>query len=170
MAAARPCQNASRHTPGGSRSGGGQAGRALAEINHYTVKSPKAFVVKRARGLPNRTDRAVDLGHWLERNFNTVEDRSIAAMAPATAAVRARLTALPGLAALQEATLDWHRAEAARQIATPERHAFYSQLVLAGGSRALPPDRAAAMYALYPRGAGEALSRWPPVPRSCPSR
>ncbi|PTW51480.1 glycosyltransferase family 2 protein [Rhodovulum kholense] len=143
-------------SPGRLSLWGFPAGRALAEINHYAVKTPEAFLIKRARGLPNRTARAVDLGYWVERNFNTVDDRSIAAMAPATAAMRARLAALPGLADLHAAAMAWHRAEAARQIATPEGHAFYSQLVLAGGSRALPPDRAAVLYGLYPRGTASA--------------
>ena len=50
-------------------------GRALAEMNHYAVRSAAAFLLKRARGLPNR-ERQVDHRHqssrWKAQFSNTV--------------------------------------------------------------------------------------------------
>ncbi|TCO74008.1 glycosyltransferase family 2 protein [Rhodovulum euryhalinum] len=119
---------------------GCEGARALAEINHYAVKSAESFMVKRARGLPNRASKPIDLAYWIERNFNSVEDRSIAAMGPATDAALARLRAIPGVAGLHEAAVEWHRAAFLRIIANPDEHALYTRLLLAGGSRALPGE------------------------------
>ncbi|TCP44248.1 glycosyltransferase family 2 protein [Rhodovulum marinum] len=137
---------------------GHEGARALAEINHYAVKSAESFMVKRARGLPNRAGKAIDLAYWVERNFNSVEDRSIAAMAPTTAGALARLRAVPGVAELHAAAVDWHRAAFLRIVTDPEEHALYTRLLLAGGSRALPAAVRQQAIALYHRariGAGQ---------------
>jgi len=125
--------------------------RGLAEINHYSVKSAESFMVKRFRGLPNRSDKPINLAYWVERNFNTVEDRSIAAMAPATAAVLDRLRAIPGMADLHASAVDWHRAAFAKIISVPAEHALFSRLVLAGGSRSLPADLQTRLLQWYHR-------------------
>nr|WP_153746988.1 glycosyltransferase family 2 protein [Rhodovulum strictum] len=130
---------------------GREGARGLAEINHYAVKSAESFMLKRARGLPNRGSKPIDLAYWVERNFNTVEDRSIAAMAPATAAALAQLRAIPGVAALHGAAVDWHRAAFRRIVAQPEEHALYAHLLLAGGSRVIGPDLRAQVFAGYHR-------------------
>ncbi|WP_287187653.1 glycosyltransferase family 2 protein [Rhodovulum sp.] len=130
---------------------GREGARGLAEINHYAVKSAESFMLKRARGLPNRASKPVDLAYWVERNFNTVEDRSIAAMAPATAAALARLRAIPGVPALHEAAVAWHRAAFQRVVAEPVEHALYAHLLLAGGSRSIAPDLRAHVFAGYHR-------------------
>ncbi|TCP59907.1 glycosyl transferase family 2 [Rhodovulum bhavnagarense] len=130
-------------------------GRALAEINHYSVKSAESFLVKRARGLPNRADKALDLTYWVERNFNSVQDNSIAAMASATADRLAQLRAIPGLRDLHRAAIAWHRAEIDRQLATPEGHRLYTRLLVAGESRPLPRSvqhRLIGLFRTLPRG------------------
>lgn len=65
---------------------GMQASTDLVQLNHYSLRSAESFMVKRARGLPNHTEREIGLGYWVERNFNTVEDTSIQHMIPATQA------------------------------------------------------------------------------------
>lgn len=135
------------------------AGRALAEVNHYSVKSAESFMVKRARGLPNRSSKPIDLAYWVERNFNTVEDRSISAMAPATAEMLARLRAIPGVADLHTAAVAWHRAAFLRSIADPAEHALFTHLLLAGGSRNLPADLQARVLGWYHRAQAAAADR-----------
>lgn len=56
----------------------------LVQLNHYSLRSAESFMVKRARGLPNHTNREIGLGYWVERNFNTVTDTSIQHMIAAT--------------------------------------------------------------------------------------
>ncbi len=47
---------------------GFDAGQSLVEMNHYSVRSAAGFLIKRARGLPNRSHKPVDLAYWVERN------------------------------------------------------------------------------------------------------
>ena len=49
----------------------------MAQINHYAFGSAENFLVKAARGRPNHMDRPIDLGYWVERTFNAVEDHRI---------------------------------------------------------------------------------------------
>jgi len=49
----------------------------LAQFNHYALGSIENFLVKANRGKPNHSDDPIDLGYWVDRNFNTVEDRRI---------------------------------------------------------------------------------------------
>ena len=98
--------------PGGALAYGPTGGMELACLNHYSVRSAMAFVVKSERGLPNRSQRAVDIGYWVDRNFNTVEERSILRHLPALRAALAGLMAEPGIAPLHQEGLAWHRARA----------------------------------------------------------
>ncbi|SEO59230.1 Glycosyl transferase family 2 [Salinihabitans flavidus] len=115
------------------------AGREMVECNHYAVRSAAGFLLKKARGLPNRAEKAVDLAYWVERNFNTVEDRSIAAMRPATEARLEALRAIPGLADLHETSVAWHRARFEEMVRTPEHQRLLVQILTAGGST-VPPE------------------------------
>ncbi|EAR52435.1 hypothetical protein OG2516_08157 [Oceanicola granulosus HTCC2516] len=90
-------------------------------INHYGVKSPDLFSLKRARGRGENTSGAGKYrvgSQWHRRaNRNDVEDTSILRHRPATDAALAELRALPGVAAAEAACrawLDTARLEAAR--------------------------------------------------------
>lgn len=95
----------------------------LACINHYPVKSPDLFALRRARGRGENTtghDKYRAGSEWHRRaNRNEVEDRAILRHWPATRAEMARLRALPGVAAAEAACIAW--AEAAR-APTTEAH------------------------------------------------
>lgn len=114
------------------------ARRDLVEMNHYAVRSAAGFLVKRARGLPNRAHKAVDLAYWVERNFNTAEATSIRAMAPATARVLADLMALPGLAECHATAVSWHQAKFTELVRMPDNQVLLTQILTAGSSDILP--------------------------------
>lgn len=114
--------------------------RDLVELNHYAVRSAAAFLLKGERGLANRSGKKVDLSYWVERNFNTEENRSIAAMRPATEAVLAQLHAIEGVAALHGAAVAWHQARFAQLVALPAGQELMSQILTAGSSQVPPPD------------------------------
>lgn len=113
--------------------------RELADINHYAIKSAMGFLLKRARGLPNRK-KEVGLNYWVERNFNTVEDTSIAAMRPATEAQFNKLLALPGIEALHTKAVALHQARAKKLVRDPDIHKLLTQIVTAGGSEVVPKN------------------------------
>lgn len=114
--------------------------RELVELNHYAVRSAEAFVVKRDRGLPNRTKKQIDLAYWVERNFNDVEDLSIAKMRPASLGILQGFLNLPDLETMQQKAFGWHRARFAELIALPETQTLMSQILCAGSSQ-VPPEQ-----------------------------
>ncbi len=117
---------------------GYSTGRALVEMNHYAVRSAAAFLLKRDRGLPNRSHKKIDLAYWVERNFNCVEDLSISAMQPGTQAALKTLMGLEQVADLHDAALRWHRERFTELVRDPEAHQLLTQILTAGGSTVLP--------------------------------
>ncbi|MCT8160254.1 glycosyltransferase family 2 protein [Pseudoruegeria sp. SHC-113] len=122
---------------------------ALARLNHYSLRSAESFLVKRARGLPNHTDRDIDLAYWVERNFNTEEDTRIQRMAPATRTARGELAALPGVEAAHAACVAAHRAKIATHLQTQDVIYFFSRLLLAPDTPVLPRADAESIYNLH---------------------
>lgn len=117
---------------------GCSTGRSVVEMNHYAVRSAAAFLLKRDRGLPNRSHKPVDLAYWVERNFNTVEDLSVSAMTPASQVVLKRLMQIDGLSDLRINALLWHRNRFAAMVREPEHQELMVQILTAGGSSVLP--------------------------------
>jgi hypothetical protein len=109
-----------------------------ARLNHYSLKSAAEFMVKRTRGLPNRSTKSLDLGYWAERNFNTVEDRAIEAMLPATREDLQGLMDRRELCDLHEASVQHHRAAFHAIIQDARAVQFFWHLALLTGST--PPD------------------------------
>lgn len=124
-------------------------GRDYVEMHHYSVRSAQEFVLKAARGLPHHRERPVDLAYWVERNFNTMENRSIARMAPATAQARAQLMALPGLAALHEEALAHHEAQAAALLRDERHYQLFTRAILAGDSREVSLNQTRGLYEMF---------------------
>ena len=128
---------------------GAPIARDLAQLNHYSVRSAADFLIKQERGLPNHQSKRVDLTYWVERNFNTVEDRSIEAMGAGTAEVLAEFMTIDGVAEAQAACRDWRRARFDALMRTPEGLKLYGRLLLAGSSEALPQDAALGLIKAY---------------------
>ncbi len=116
-------------------------GHALVEMNHYAIRSAAAFLIKRARGLPNRTGKKVDLSYWVERNFNTEENTSIHAMSDATQKAMDKLRAISGVAELQDQAVQWHREAFEKLVQDPGEHQLLVRILTAGDSEILPYDK-----------------------------
>ena len=114
--------------------------RTLAEMHHYSLRSVEAYVVKSDRGLPNRSQKQLDLYYWVERNFNTEENIAARPHLPALKAEMAALMALPGVAELHLAACDWHRARLRELIGQPEAYRLWCACQHAGGSQPLPKE------------------------------
>jgi len=133
----------------GSVTMGDMAGDALVCLNHYSVKSAEAFLVKSRRGLPNRAAKAVDIGYWVDRNFNTVQDRSIQRHLPDLAGALAELRADPVLDRLHRAGLEWHRARAREVMAGIEGLQLFAR-ILGAERHDIDPDLARDIVARWP--------------------
>lgn len=105
------------------------AGFEGAQVNHYALRSAQSFLVKRDRGLPNSKVTDLDLSYWAERNFNTVEDVSIARRLPAMKEKLAELMADPVLADLHRQAVAAHSAKIADLMDQPETLKLFLQLI-----------------------------------------
>ena len=123
----------------------------LVQLNHYSVRSAEDFVAKSARGLPNHTDKPIDLTYWVERNFNAVPDATISPMAAATARELAHLRSLPGVAEAEAASRDWHRTRFDAALRDPEKVKLFGRLLLADGSTAPDDQTAMTLVRLFQR-------------------
>lgn len=115
---------------------------AMVQLNHYSLRSAESFMVKRARGLPNRTDREIGLGYWIERNFNTVEDDSILQMLPATKAKLQELMEIKLVSNLHKDAFLTHQSRFQKMVEDQENIELFWHLTLCGDSK--PPA-----YELY---------------------
>ena len=118
---------------------------AHVQLSHYSLRSAEDFLVKRRRGLPNRSDKALDASYWAERNFNTVEDRSAERHRAAREAEAARLRAIPGVAEAHAACVAAHRARIAELLKDPAEARLFTRLALLTSSVPPDPDTARAL-------------------------
>ena len=121
---------------------GPDAGNALGQINHYALKSRESFLVKSARGLPNHGHVPVDLAYWARRNFNDVNDASLA---DKTVTADPRLQDRE-LAGLHQKAVDWHRARIKALLATPAGVELFSALAITGDTVVPPPAETRMLY------------------------
>lgn len=121
----------------------------LAQLNHYALGSMQGFVVKSDRGRANRDHSVADLGYWVERNFCTVEDRSILALD--SSALRADLAADRVLGPLHQAAVAWRHARFRALMTEEPWRAFFGRLLMAGPTRVLSPQEARLVWS---HGAG----------------
>ncbi|MBJ3762230.1 glycosyltransferase family 2 protein [Maribius pontilimi] len=128
---------------------GGPLANACVQLNHYSVRSAEDFVAKARRGLPNHTEKPVDLTYWVERNFNTVPDDTILRHEPRTDAELAGLYALPGIIEAEAGARDWHARAFRMALADPSWVKIYGRLLLAASSQPPPPDVARKLVALF---------------------
>ncbi len=125
--------------------------RALAEMHHYSLRSAESFIVKAERGLPNRSEKAVDLTYWVERNFNNQPNPAALALQDRLGAEMAGLMRLPGIAALHQASVAQHRAAFQRLVQQSGPYKLYCACLHAAGSAALPPPLETALLQAFQR-------------------
>ncbi|SDW82574.1 glycosyltransferase family 2 protein [Paracoccus sanguinis] len=132
---------------------------ALAQVNHYALGSAESFLVKTRRGRPNRSDMAIDLAYWVERNFNAVEDLSIQRHLPGIEAGIAALRADPEVARLHDAGIAHRRARIAALLREHESFLLYSHLVQVPDTPVLPMDQQLALCELRRHAQPDAKGR-----------
>ena len=110
------------------------------ECNHYSLKSAQSFMIKRDRGLPNRSEKNIDLAYWVDRNFNTYPNTSISRMRKNTEYFEKQLLDIPNLNDLRTRSIDWHNARFEELIQSESEHSLFSQVSIAGNSQELSKD------------------------------
>ena len=109
-------------------------------LNHYSLRSAGEFIVKRDRGLPNHSNREIDLAYWAERNWNTEVNRGILTMMDATHAEFDKLMALSRVAQRLTHCEKWHETRAAELMTDSDTLRLHFRLGMLTGST--PPGAA----------------------------
>jgi len=126
-------------------------GRSLVELNHYSIRSAENFMVKRARGLPNRRHKKVDLAYWTDRNFNSEPNNTIQNMAENTTPQLAKLRVIPGMIEAHENAVSWHREKFQTLMLQEPEFQLFSQLLVAGDSAVLPQNTVSKLIKMFQR-------------------
>lgn len=134
----------------------GQSNYALAQLNHYPLGSMESYVLKADRGRAVHSDDLLGLDYWIERNFNTDEDRTIAALAPAMQETVATLKADAVLGPLHAAAVAWRHARFDTLMRQEPFRALFGRLLMAPPSR--PVRLRAARFMVQHANAGRAAS------------
>jgi len=122
----------------------GKDNYGLAQLNHYPLGALESFVLKADRGRAVHSDHMLGLDYWVERNFNTDADTSIAALAPARGALHDALTADPILAHLHAQAVAWRHARFNVLMQQEPFRALFGRLLMTPPSR--PVSRKAALF------------------------
>ena len=117
------------------------------QLNHYPLGAVESFLLKRDRGRAVHADAGLDVGYWVERNFDTEEDRTILALD--SRALRAALHADPVLGALHRTAVAWRQARFRQLMQEDAWRSLYGQLLMAGPTRVLERDEAEAVWKPY---------------------
>jgi hypothetical protein len=122
----------------------GRDPHALVQLNHYPLGAVESFLLKRDRGRAVHADDGLDAGYWVERNFDTEEDRSILALD--SRALRESLHGDPVLGALHRAAVAWRQARFRQLMQEDAWRSLYGQLLMAGPTRVLDRDEAETVW------------------------
>ncbi len=113
----------------------GQPNHRLAQLNHYPLGAMESYVLKADRGRAVHSDHMLGLDYWVERNFNTDEDVSIARYAGARDAIRALLMEDETLARLHAEAVAWRHSRFRALMQEDAYRALFSRLLMTPPSR-----------------------------------
>lgn len=125
----------------------GRGQHALVQLNHYPLGAVQSFLLKRDRGRAVHDDAGLDVGYWVERNFDAEADRSILALD--SGALRAALRADPVLDAAHLAAVDWRHRRFRALMQDDAWRSLYGQLLMAGPTRVLDRAEAESIWKPY---------------------
>ena len=117
---------------------------ALVQLNHYPLGAVESFVLKRDRGRGVHADGGLDVGYWVERNFDAVEDRSILGLD--SRSLRAALHGDAVLGPLHRAAVGWRQDRFRSLMQDDAWRSLYGQLLMTGPTRVLEQDEAESIW------------------------
>ncbi|MCV3272412.1 glycosyltransferase family 2 protein [Roseobacter sinensis] len=131
----------------------GQPNYGLVQLNHYPLGAMESFVLKADRGRAVHADVPLAMDYWVERNFNTDEDTSIAALKPRRDAMLAELKADQTLARLHTEAVAWRKARFETLMQQEPMRALFARLLMTPPSEPISPEAAKDLtrYALQDR-------------------
>lgn len=121
----------------------GRSNYQLVQLNHYPLGAMESYVLKADRGRAVHSDHMLGMDYWVDRNFNTDTDDSIAQIRPLSAPILAQLHADPKLAILHRTAVEWRHARFHKLLEQEPFRALYARLQMTPSSE--PLDHATAI-------------------------
>lgn len=124
---------------------------ALVQLNHYPLGAMDSYVLKADRGRVNR-DGALGMDYWVERNYCTDTDTTIAALRPQRDALLAELKGDPVLHDLHRQAVAWRQTRFLTLMEDEPNRALYARLLMTPPARPLTRAQAQQMIDHARRG------------------
>ncbi len=122
----------------------GRPNFGLAQLNHYPLGSMEDYVLKADRGRAVHASDTLGLDYWIERNFNTDLDTSVARYKPARDAWTAEMMQDEALHNLRGWAVKWRRKRFDELMKLDPYRALFGRLLMAPPSR--PVTQKAAQF------------------------
>ncbi|WP_259992316.1 glycosyltransferase family 2 protein [Sulfitobacter sp. S190] len=116
----------------------GRDNYGLVQLNHYPLGALESFVLKADRGRAVHAGDALGLDYWVERNFNTDTDSSIASLSEPRARILAGLMADATLGALHARAVQWRHARFDALMQQEPFRALFGRLLMTPPSQPVP--------------------------------
>ncbi|MCV2891873.1 glycosyltransferase family 2 protein [Lentibacter sp. XHP0401] len=120
----------------------GRDNYGLVQLNHYALGTMEGYLVKADRGRAVHSDHMLDVDYWVERNYNTDEDKSILAL---DRVFEDELTALKSdkvLDKLHAKSVAWRQKRISQLMDIEPYRALFGRLLQTPPSRPVPPEYA----------------------------
>ncbi|WP_176438458.1 glycosyltransferase family 2 protein [Actibacterium lipolyticum] len=113
----------------------GQSNFGLVQLNHYPLGAMESYILKCDRGRAVHGEDKLGMDYWVERNFNTDKDTSIAATAPERDKELADLMADAALNDLHHSAVRWRKERFSQLMMEEPNRALFARLVMTPPSR-----------------------------------
>lgn len=120
----------------------GRSNYALVQLNHYPLGAMESYVLKADRGRAVHSDHMLGADYWVERNFSSEEDTSIARMRTATQSALAQLKSAKILKNLHDQAVEWRGARFDTLMVDEPFRALFARLLMAPPSHPISASAA----------------------------
>lgn len=110
------------------------------QLNHYPLGAVENYLVKADRGRANRDVSGFDMGYWIERNLNEVDDPSVTALD--SSALRAAYHADPVLGPLHKAAYAWRKTRFIQLMQEEPWRGLFGRILMTAPSQSLSAEQA----------------------------
>jgi hypothetical protein len=120
----------------------GRDNHALAQLNHYPLGALESYVLKADRGRAVHHDDLLGMDYFVERNFNTDTDTTIATLAPQRRAHLADLMSDASLRDLHQQAVAWRQHRFTQLMAQDAFRALFGRLLMAAPTQPISQQSA----------------------------
>lgn len=123
----------------------GRSNYKLVQLNHYPLGAMESYILKADRGRAVHSDHMLGTDYWVERNFNTDTDTSIAKMDIAKQRALDQLLEDRRLANLHGKAVEWRKARFHALMEQEPFRALFGRLLMCAPTQPIPQKAAGFM-------------------------